>query len=85
MPRNRMISLRLSEDELERLKRVCRAQGSRNLSEVARFCLHQFLDAPLASTSTLEDRVRELDCRLNEMNRKLMQLTEGAVRGPDLD
>ena len=66
--RRKMISLRLSEDEYEALKKRYRAYGVRNVSELARLALQLILngpddpqDASATTLAQLDDRVHALE------------------------
>jgi hypothetical protein len=42
--RNKMVSIRLSDEEFSRLLEVCAAKGARSLSDLARDAMHRLMD-----------------------------------------
>ena len=80
-PRNRLVNFRLSEVEFEKLKAACARQGARSLSEFARAAVLRSLDeprefapAPYPRLSSLDQKVAELEIRLEQILR-LMSAT----------
>jgi hypothetical protein len=61
--KNRIISLRLSEEEYESLKSRYAAHGVRSLSEFARDAMHRMLGDPM-NGADIENRVQALGGKL---------------------
>ncbi len=74
--RPRMISIRLSVDEYERLKHLCATKGARSLSDVARDAMQRLLmGEPDSGDDQLTARVRELDTRVNILDRQVERVS----------
>jgi hypothetical protein len=74
--REKMVSIRLSDDEYRRLKEMTQAQGARSVSDVARSAMQLMLAAHQAgSDGTIESRVRELDGRVAVLDREVQRLS----------
>jgi hypothetical protein len=76
-PRSRMISVRLSEDEYESLRRLCTLTGARSVSDLTRDAmqillnsssrenaLSSYLDDFRSQISTLDRKIEELSIRM---------------------
>jgi Arc/MetJ-type ribon-helix-helix transcriptional regulator len=75
--RAKMVSIRLSDDEYQRLKEMTQAQGARSVSDVARSAMQLMLSAHDAgSDGSIESRVRELDGRVTVLKREVQRLSE---------
>jgi predicted DNA-binding protein len=73
--KTRMLSLRLSEEEYERLRQKSLAQGSRSVSDYARETLFRFSGGePTSSSNGLERRMRKLDSEMQVLSRELERL-----------
>ncbi len=75
--RDRMLSIRLSEEEFRQLKSLCEIRGSRSISDLAREAMLQLAAAPradVASPSVIL-RIEELDVRLVTLQREVTRLT----------
>jgi Arc/MetJ-type ribon-helix-helix transcriptional regulator len=74
--REKMVSIRLSDDEYQRLKEMTQAQGARSVSDVARSAMQLMLSAHQAGfDGTIESRVRELDGRVAVLDREVQRLS----------
>lgn len=74
--RNRMISLRLSEEEYSTLRAHSSSHGARNVSDLARLALQRVIAQSPALQTELHAKVNELDHRLSEMEAHLANLLE---------
>ena len=63
-PKNRIMSLRLSQEEYESLKTIYTSRGVRSLSEFARDAMLQVVGQDASDGRTLEDRVQHLDGKI---------------------
>lgn len=76
-PRSRMVSVRLSEEEFQALRRVCSLTGARSVSELTREAvravlrdvtrddlLGRHLDEFRAGMKSLEKKVEQLEARI---------------------
>lgn len=75
---NRTFSLRLSEEEYERLRSASREQGARSVAELAREAMARMvgeMGAPIArNPGTISLRLTELDRRLRDLSHTVSQL-----------
>jgi hypothetical protein len=71
--RTKMISLRLSEPEFERLKTTSEAQGARSVSDYARLALCSFAGK---SEEQLEADIHKLSGDVRQLNGDIRRLTE---------
>lgn len=74
--RNRMISLRLSEEEYAALRAHSLSYGARNVSDLARLALQRVIAQSPTSQAELLAKVNELDHRLNTMEVRVAHLLE---------
>jgi hypothetical protein len=72
--RNKMISLRLSEEEYAVLRAHSSSYGARNVSDLARMALQRVITQLPTPQTELHAKVNELDRRLNEMEAHLANL-----------
>ena len=83
-PRKRLVNFRLSDVEFERLKAACGKRGARSISDFARTSVLESIEEPqetanppLTRTPVMEQKVAELEIRLNQ----LLQLMSGGSLG----
>lgn len=75
-PRTRIVTFRLAEEEFERIKSLCIAEGARSISDYARNSLCNSTPArPAASDGELHARVGRLDRKVEELDRAIKELT----------
>lgn len=75
-PRNRVVTFRLAEEELEHIKNLCIAEGARSISDYARASLCNSRSACAVSSDTgLDARVGRLDLKVEELDRAIKELT----------
>jgi len=74
--RSRLLSFRLTQDELENLKVACLMQGGRNTSDFARTAVLQLSEGHLRPDSRMLDRFSTLESRLSEIEAALKHNTE---------
>jgi hypothetical protein len=74
--RERVISLRLSEEEYGALKTQCRSHGARNMSDFARLALDHMMHEP--DRIELRAKVEKLVERFNALE-ALLSVTAGRV------
>ena len=74
-PRKRLVYFRLSEDEFQRISRLCESSGARSISELARLAVEEFARAVAAEETALDCRLRDLERVLMELNERVRQLT----------
>ncbi len=73
--KNRIISLRLSEEEYESLKSRYASCGVRSLSEFARDAMHRMLGDDPPDGSDIENRVQALDGKLALLESEVSRLS----------
>jgi hypothetical protein len=73
--RTRTISFRLSEAEYMELRNLSIANGSRSLSDFARWTVRRAIQSEeFASQSGIEARVRDLNSKTDEIHREVTRL-----------
>jgi hypothetical protein len=81
--KNRMISIRVSDEEYASLKLLYRNHGARNISDFARLSMMRVAASEDGRHSDLSGRVEELEERLAALERKTqVQPTSGTERIP---
>lgn len=72
-----MLSIRLSEDEYERLKELCVAEGARSISDLTRAAVQRLLDPATGTMQNghLVERMQELDGMMRVLNREVRRLS----------
>ena len=73
-PRSRMISIRLSEDEYNGLKRMCSISGARSVSDLAREAMRVLLTGA-SREDTLGPRIDEFRSQMRSLDRKIEELS----------
>lgn len=73
-PRSRTISIRLSDEEYVRLKRLCAVTGARSVSELTRDAMGVMLEGPNRD-DVLTMRMDELRAMLKTLERKMNELS----------
>jgi hypothetical protein len=74
--KNRMISLRLSEEEYTLLRARYSSYGARNVSDLARLALDRIMGKPPASDAELAAKVQEMNLRLIAIEQHVAFLLE---------
>jgi hypothetical protein len=77
--KSKIVTFRLTDEEFQQFKTLCSANGTRSVSEVARFAIESVLhgdialpDAQLrAQIRQLEDKVAVLNCRIEDIVRQV--------------
>jgi hypothetical protein len=76
--RSKMVSIRLSDEEFQRLRELCITTGARSLSDLARDAMHRLIAGVGAGNGMdgegLTERVAELDQRLSHLQEKVTRL-----------
>jgi hypothetical protein len=73
--KQKMISLRLSEEEYRGLSTHCRTHGARNISEFARLALQRIV-AESDGRDDVDARLSELDHRLHRLESQVSLILE---------
>lgn len=81
--RNRMLSIRLSDDELQQLKLVSQDRGARSVSDLAREAMMQLITGPHARNGNrfvpgeglLLARIHEMDQRITALQSEVSRLS----------
>ena len=80
--RTKMVSIRLLDDEYQRLKELCEVKGARSVSDLARDAMFRMLAPPVESIhQDLEDRVRSLDRKVARLGEQMEQIESRLERG----
>ena len=81
--RNRLLALRLTEEEYERLKSACLNAGGHNLSEFTRAGLLSLVEA---GSSGLAEKLSSLESRIADVQLSIQNLIcHGAARSEEHD
>lgn len=75
--RNRMVSIRLSDDEFRKLHEVCASTGARSISDLAREAMHRMIPAGQfreGNGDEVHERLQSLDERLTELQREVARV-----------
>jgi hypothetical protein len=76
--RSRMLSIRLSDEELQQLKLVCHNRGARSVSDLAREAMMQMIAGSRGRNGNgdgmLMARIQELDQRVSSLQLEVSQL-----------
>lgn len=86
-PKSRMISLRLSDEEFEKLRSLYRVHGSRSVSEFARNAMQKVIAEEQVASSNIEGRLQELDHKMSSLDQevgRLIRMIEGRLAGADI-
>ncbi len=75
--RSRMVSIRLSDQEYERLRSACVEAGARSVSDVARDALR----VVLGRENPVETELITLHDRMNQLDREVKRLAQIVERG----
>lgn len=75
--RNRIISVRVSEEEFKKLHLICHGMGMRSVSELARHALQRLYEA------SEETQVADLRERLDALEQRLNNLADSLSRVRD--
>jgi hypothetical protein len=78
--RTRLVSFRLTDDELERLKTACDQQGARCLSDFARSTML----SSLVSSDSVNDSLRDQERRLFALEASMFRLVS-ALAGSNVE
>ena len=74
--RSRLVSFRLTQEELEHLRVACLLHEARNVSDFARAAVLQQADARVHPEAQILERFSSMETRLFEMETMLKQTTE---------
>ena len=77
-PRSRMISIRLSEDEYQGLRRLCAVTGARSVSDLARDAMNLLLKGGTTADG-LGARMDEVRTHMRALERKIDELPSRLV------
>jgi uncharacterized protein (DUF1778 family) len=87
--RSRLVSVRLTQEELENLRLACLVKGGRNVSDFARSAILQSAEAGVRPETQLLDRFSAIELRLAEIEATLSRqaellraLLKGLANGP---
>jgi len=77
--RNKVVSIRLSDDEYDQLRQLCAMNEADNISELARRAMKRFLVQEHANGNgdgkvAIESRVDEIHAKMSVLDREVEQL-----------
>ena len=73
--KTKMISIRVSPEEYERLRSIYESRGIRNVSEFARQAMDHIINSDVDGDLDLKAKVRVLDTRLSILQGEVSQLS----------
>ncbi len=79
--RTKMVSIRLLDDEYRQLKELCESLGARSVSDLAREAMFRMLTPNSPPPRDLEDRVRNLDQKVDRLGAQMEALEKSLDRG----
>ena len=74
--RSRLVSFRLTQEELENLRLACLIHGARNISDFARSAVLQVASSHVHPEAQVLDRFSAIEMRLMEIESTLKQQTD---------
>ena len=77
-----MVSIRLLDDEYRQLKELCESLGARSVSDLAREAMFRMLTQIPPPAPDLEDRVRNLDQKVDRLGAQMEALENRLDRSP---
>ena len=77
-----MVSIRLLDDEYRQLKELCASLGARSVSDLAREAMFRMLTPNSQPPRDLEDRVRNLDQKVDRLGAQMEALENRLDRTP---
>jgi hypothetical protein len=77
MRRNRLLALRLTDEEYQRLKSACATAGGHNLSEFSR---HNLLHVTVSDPALVVERLSSLENRVADLQSDIRNLGANADR-----
>jgi predicted DNA-binding protein len=76
--RDKMVSIRLSDEEFMRVREACRTKGARSVSDLARDAICRLVAGPAVREINGQDglgaRVEDLDHRINYLQEQVSRL-----------
>ncbi len=77
--RNKVVTFRLTDEEFQQFKTLCAANGTRSVSEVARFAIESVIHGDIelpgaqlrAQVQQLDDKVAVLDRKVEDIAQRL--------------
>ena len=79
--RNRMVSVRLSDEEFQKLRAVCLSSGARSVSDLAREAMHRLIEHAEAPSHGVHAKLDELDTRLSRLQDQVRTLAANVGGG----
>lgn len=75
-PKSKLVSFRVTEEDYDRVRELCLAQGLPSVSEMARTAIFSLLQKPSsAHGQSLEGRIAELEVRVRMLASDLRRLS----------
>lgn len=73
--RNRLVYFRISEEEFQQMVDFCNAKGARNISELARQAVQEFMKSPRQATDPgLDEAISALQAIVGEVKATMQKL-----------
>jgi len=80
--KSRIVTFRLTDEEFQRFKTLCAANGTRSVSEVARFAIESVIHGDIAlPEAQLRAQIRQLDDKVALLDRKIEDISRLVERG----
>lgn len=84
-PRSRIISIRLSDEEYNDLRRLCMASGARSVSDLARYAMRKILrgnpknDGITQHFAELRDQMSTMSSKIEQLSARFVSHQNGNV------
>jgi hypothetical protein len=80
--KSKIVTFRLTDEEFQQFKTVCAANGTRSVSEVARFAIESVIHGDIAlPDAQLRAQIRQLDDKVALLDRKIEDISRLVERG----
>lgn len=80
--KSKIVTFRLTDEEFQRFKTVCAANGTRSVSEVARFAIESVIHGDIAlPEAQFRAQIRQLEDKVAVLDRKIEDISRLVERG----
>ena len=80
--KSKIVTFRLTDEEFQQVKTLCAANGTRSVSEVARFAIESVIHGDIAMPDAqLRAQIRQLEDKVALLDRKIEDISRLVERG----